>query len=126
MIYTKDVKDYLKSVIECENWGTHFTDSTKERFIAVYDLKTTTTMAIGGLKNNSYKTKGVSILIHYGKNSHVAEQKAYEVFDALNGQTPIINGHEVVTINMLNNPICVGTDTNGIFENVVNCNIIYK
>lgn len=84
-------------------------------------------IAIGGLQNTTYAVKGVIFLIHWGKNSNAAELKAQEVYNVLFGKTAMIGTHRVIQFDMkMSEPLLLGTDSNGIFEYVINVNIIYE
>lgn len=123
-----EVREYLKTKIECPQWYIGKIDGTKEQCIGVYSIRGPRShIALGGLKNTSYSTKAISILIHWGKNANTAEQKAQEVYNDLFGQDAIIGGKRVIDFNMrTTEPISVGTDKNGIYEYVIEVNIIHE
>lgn len=116
-----EVKDYLKIKIECPQWYSGKIDGTVEQCIGIYSVKgPEPNIALGGLVNTSYSTKAISILVHWGKNSNVAEKKAQEVYNSLFGQDGTIGGHRVIKFDMrTSEPIGVGTDSNGIYEFVI-------
>lgn len=121
-----EVKDYLKTVIDCPQWYSGKIDGTIEQCIGIYSIKgPSPNIALGGLTNTSYSTKAISILVHWGKNSTTAEQKAQEVYNALFGQSAVIGGKRVIKFDMkYSEPTGVGTDTNGFYEFVIDI-IIY-
>lgn len=123
-----DVKDYLKDKIKCPNWYVGKRDDSKEQSITVYPTQgPTAVIPIGGINNSSYTTKGVSILIHWGKSCTPAEVKAQEVYDILFGQSPVIGGREVIKFDMrTSEPVGIGTDSKGIYDYVINMVIYYK
>lgn len=123
-----EVKDYLKTVIDCPQWYTGKIDGTVEQCIGIYSTKgPSPNIALGGLANTSYSTKAISILVHWGKNSNTAEQKAQEVYNALFGQRAIIGGKQVKKFDMRNSePIGIGTDSNGIYEFVIETVIYFE
>lgn len=123
-----DVKDYLKSQITCENWYVGKIDANQEYCIGIYPTEPPApVVAIGGVKNTTYATKAVSILIHWGKSFTPAEVKAREVFDLLFGQNPVIGKRETIKIDFRTaEPIGIGTDENGIYEHVINFVIYYR
>ena len=50
-----------------------------------------------------------------------------EIYNALWGQNPVINGHRVIKIDLRDaNPIGLGVDDNGIYEYVINFDILYE
>lgn len=123
-----EVRDFLKTKIDCPQWYSGKIDGTKEKCIGIYNVQgPTPSIALGGLANTSYSTKAISILIHWGNNSNVAEQKAQEVYNALFGQDGIIGGHRVIKFDMrAPEPVGVGTDSNGVFEFVIETIIYFE
>lgn len=123
-----EIREYLKTKIECPQWYIGKIDGTKEQCIGIYSIQgTKSNIALGGLANTSYSTKAISILIHWGKNANTAEQKAHEVYNVLFGQKAFIGGKRVIDFNMkTSEPISVGTDENGIYEYVIEVNIIHE
>lgn len=123
-----EVREYLKTVITCPQWYCGKIDATKEQCIGIYNVQgPKPTIAIGGLANTSYSTKAISILVHWTKNNDTAEQKAQEVYNALFGQSATIGGKQVKKFDMRSSePIGVGTDSNGIFEYVIETVIYFE
>ncbi len=129
MMTLAEVRDWLKTKISCPQWYIGQIDGNKEQCIGIYNTTgAAPRMAIGGLENTSTWVKAVSILVHWGKNANLAEQKAQEVFAALRGVTgAIIGGRRVVMFQMPQaGPVNVGTDDYGIYEYVINAYIIYE
>jgi len=127
-VLLSEVRDYLKTKIECPQWYSGKLDGTKEQCIGIYSVKgPTPNIALGGLANTSYSTKAISILVHWGKNSDVAERKAQEVYNTLFGQDANISGKRVIKFDMrTSEPIGVGTDSNGIYEYVIETVIYFE
>lgn len=123
-----DIKDYLKSKIECPNWYIGKINGNDKQCIGIYSIQgPTRPIPIGGLKNKSYDTKAVSVLIHWGVDAVCAELKAQELYDLLYGQRGLIGGNEVFLFDMQTDcPVSVGTDNKGIYEHVINFVIYYK
>ncbi len=121
-----EVKDYLKTKIDCPQWYSGKIDATKEQCIGIYSVKgPAPNIALGGLANTSYSTKAISILVHWGKNSDIAERKAQEIYNTLFGQGAVVGGKRIIKFDMrTSEPIGVGTDSNGIYEYVIEI-IIY-
>lgn len=128
MITLKDVREFLKTKIDCDNWYSGKIDASKDKCIGIYNMQGGKPyIALGGLENTSYSTKAISILVHWTNNSNTAELKAQEVYNALFGQTGVIGGHRVIMFNTkTDEPISVGADSNGIFEYVINFEIKYE
>lgn len=123
-----DVKEYLKTKIVCPQWYTGKIDGTVEQCIGIYGVQgPPPNIALGGLANTSYSTKAISILVHWGKNSNTAEQKAQEVYNVLFGQSATIGGIRIIKFDMRTpEPVPVGTDSNGVFEFVIETVIYFE
>ncbi len=123
-----EVRDYLKTKIDCPQWYIGKIDGTKEQCIGIYNVQgPKPSIALGGLVNTSYSTKAISILVHWGKNANIAEQKSQEVYNSLFGQDAVIGNKRVIKFDMRSSePIGVGTDTNNIYEYVIETIIYYE
>ncbi|MEK5414495.1 minor capsid protein [Paenibacillus sp. FSL L8-0708] len=128
MMTLAEVRDWLKTQVECLNWYIGKMDGKPEKSITLYNLNSgTPVLAIGGLANTSYAVKAVSILIHWTKNADTAERKAMEVYAALFGQSAVIAGKRVISFQMrTSEPVSVGTDENNIYEYVIEVTIYYE
>ncbi|MDY6229161.1 MAG: minor capsid protein [Clostridium sp.] len=122
-----DIREYLKTKIECPQWYLNKCGG-KEESITIYNTKgPAPRIAIGGLEQTSYTTKAISILVHWGKDSSKAELKAEEVYNAFFCQKGLIGGKNVKLFKMItDNPIYVGTDEEGIIEYVIEIIIYYE
>ncbi len=125
-----DFKDWLKTVItDCPNWFAGGLRTTDEKAIAVYNGNAfINPMALGGLKNSSYKGKGIRVLVHWNKSIKDTEAKAQEVYNALYGQNNMmIANKRVIKFNMRDpEPIYLGVDNSGIYEYVIDFEIIHE
>ncbi|CAM2949578.1 minor capsid protein [Hathewaya histolytica] len=123
-----EVREYLKTKIDCPQWYSGKIDASKEQCIGLYNIQSPApNIALGGLTNTSYSTKAISILVHWTKNCNIAEKKAQEVYNVLFGQGATIGGNKVIKFDMrTSEPIGVGTDTNGIYEYVIETVIYYE
>lgn len=124
----KEIKDWLKTKIDCPQWYIGKIEGGKEFCIGFYNVQgPPPNMALGGLKNTSYGIKAISILMHWGKNPDVAEHKAQEVYDCLFGESAIIGDKRVIKFEMKSSePISIGTDANNIYEYVIEIIIYYE
>jgi hypothetical protein len=122
-----EVKEFLKTKIECPKWYIGKIDASQEQCIGIYSVQgPAQNIALGGLANTSYSTKAISILVHWTKNCNTAEQKAQEVYNALFAQSATIGGKRVIKFDMRTpEPVGVGTDSNGVFEFVIETVIYY-
>ncbi|WP_313758475.1 minor capsid protein [Tissierella sp.] len=124
-----DFKDWLKTKIDCPNWFTGGLRSIDQKSIVIYNGKAfINPMAIGGIQNSSYVGKGIRILIHWNKNIKESELKAIEVYNSINGLTNIkIANKRVIQFRMRDTePIYLGVDDSGIFEYVIDLEIIHE
>ena len=128
MMTLAQVRDWLKTQVDCPQWSIGKIDGSKEQCIGLYNVPgPLPRMALGGLENTSYTVKTVSILIHWGKNANVAELKAIAVYAAMFGKAAVIGGKRVITFQMRHpEPISVGTDDNNIYEYVIEVSIFYE
>lgn len=124
-----DFRDWLKTKIDCPNWFAGGLRTTDEKAIVIYNGQAfINPMAIGGPQNSSYKGKGIRMLIHWNKNVRETEIKAQEVYNTLHGLTNvIIAGKRVIQFNMRDpEPVYLGVDDSGIYEYVIDLEIIYE
>lgn len=123
-----EIREWLKSVIDCPQWYIGKIDGSKAECIGIYSSTSSLPrIAVGGLEATGYSTKSISILVHWGKNANLAEIKAQEVYNAMFGQSAEIGGKQVIMFQMkTSEPIGVGTDSEGIYEHVIEVNIIHE
>lgn len=105
-------------------------EDKKDCSIGVYNLgsRRNKQIIIGGDKNSSYRIKPISVLIHWNKSTRDTELTAAAVYDALSKVRNIDVGNKrILFINMLvDTPVDVGTDDNGIYEMVIEADIYYE
>ena len=123
-----DIREYLKTKIECPQYFLNKLGGTQEQSITIYNVPgLPPNIAIGGLENTSYSTKAISILAHWGKNSDIAELKAQEVYNSFFGQDSVIGNKKVIMFKMkTDSPVYVGTDSEGIIEYAIETIIYYE
>lgn len=128
MMTLKEVKDFLKTQIEADNWKIGTYDNSKDKTICVRNLTSNRNkLALGGLKNTSTRTKGISIVVHWNKNPDETERISQQIHDVFYGQHPLINDKQVVLCEMRSDePISLGTDSSGVYEYVIELWITYK
>ncbi|WP_201452274.1 phage tail terminator protein [Paenibacillus sp. USDA918EY] len=128
MITLAQVRDWIKTQVACPQWYIGKIDAKKEQCIVLYNTTgAPVRLAVGGIDATGYQVKAVSILVHWGRNADVAEIKAQEVYDALFGQTAEIGGKRIVQFRMVTpQPISVGTDSEGIYEYVIETHIYHE
>ena len=128
MITLTDFKDWIKTKIDCPNWFTGSLRTTEGEAIVIYGGKAyTNPVAIGGVQNSSYTGKGIRILVDWNKNITETELKAQEIYNVLHGQGGTIAGKRVIQFKMRDpEPIYLGVDDSGIYEFVIDLEIIIE
>lgn len=123
-----EIREWLKAQITCPNWYIGKIDGSKSECIGVFSVPgPSPRIAVGGLENTGYSTKSVSILVHWGKNANLAEIKAQEVYNSMFGKSAVIGGKNIPMFQMVSSePVGIATDDEGIFEYVINTNIIFE
>jgi len=123
-----DIRDFLKTKIDCPNWYIGKIDGSKDECIGIYSARgPASNVALGGLDNTSYGTKTISILVHWGNNARLAEAKAQDVYNSMFCQSGVIGGKRVIQFGMrTDEPVGVGTDDRNIYEYVIEIVIYYE
>lgn len=123
-----EIRDWLKTQITCPNWYIGKIDGNKPECIGIFSVPgPSPRIAVGGLGSTGYAIKSVSILVHWGKNANLAEIKAQEVYNAMFGKSAVIRGKQIPMFQMVSSdPVGIGTDDEGIFEYVINTNIVFE
>ena len=129
MILLSDIRDWLKSFGLFDNYYIGRLDTKKKNSLGVYNLQDTGRReVIGGLKK--YEKKGVSLLIHGDTNKAKTEQKAFELYNALEtigDDKKRIGNKKVYFVQLLNNePIDVDQDADSVYEYVIEMNIYFE
>lgn len=123
-----DVINWLETVIESPNWYIGQIGKP-DKSIGLYNTTgAQPRIAVGGLEATGYVIKPISILVHWGRNADVAERKAQEVYNAFYGvSSVVIGGKRVSQFRMVTpQPVNVGTDSEGVFEYVIETHIYYE
>lgn len=122
-----EIIEWLDSQVDCPQFFQGKVGSGPQSITVYNTTGPPPRIAIGGPANTSYTNKNITLLIHWGKSSSGAELKAQEVYDALFGQTAVIGGKRVIMFNMRHaEPLGVGTDSEGIYEYVIEVNILHE
>lgn len=81
--------------------------------------------SIGG--NSTYRGHAIRVLVHWNKNVLVSQIKANEIYNAIKNATGAINGKRIIKVNMRDaDPVFIGADESGVFEFVIDCEIILE
>lgn len=129
MITLANIRDWLKSFGLFDNYYIGRLDAKKKNSLGIYNLQDTGRReVIGGLKK--YEKKGVSLLIHGDTNKAKTEQKAFELYNALEtigDDKKRIGNKKVCFVQLLNNePIDVDQDADSVYEYVIEMNIYFE
>ena len=129
MVTLANIRDWLKSFSLFDNYYIGRLDTKKKNSLGIYNLQDTGRReVIGGLKK--YEKKGVSLLIHGDTNKAKTEQKAFELYNALESigdDKKRIGNKKVYFVQLLNNePIDVDQDADSVYEYVIEMNIYFE
>lgn len=124
----KDVKDWLKAQVSADVWKIGTYDASNDKTVCVRNLTSNrSVLAVGGLQNTTTAVKGISIVVHWSKNPDETERVAQSIHALFYGQHPDIGGYQIVKCDMRSDePISAGTDTNGIYEYVIETWLTYE
>lgn len=132
MLGIGDVRDYIAGLGIVDNTNVYCgkLDDKKNKSIGVYNnnKQRPVQMAVGGLNNSSYRIKSVSILVHWNTSVRDTEKTSEQLYNMLRDMNHItINDTKVFFTKMLvDEPVDVGTDDDGIFESVIELDIYYE
>ena len=129
MVTLANIRDWLKSFSLFDNYYIGRLDTKKKNSLGIYNLQDTGRReVIGGQKK--YEKKGVSLLIHGDTNKAKTEQKAFELYNALEtigDDKKRIGNKKVYFVQLLNNePIDVDQDADSVYEYVIEMNIYFE
>ena len=129
MVTLANIRDWLKSFGLFDSYYIGRLDTKKKNSLGVYNMQDTGRReVIGGLKK--YEKKGVSLLIHGDTNKAKTEQKAFELYNALEtigDDKKRIGNKKVYFVQLLNNePIDVDQDADSVYEYVIEMNIYFE
>lgn len=129
MVTLANIRDWLKSFGLFDNYYIGRLDTKKKNSLGIYNLQDIGRReVIGGLKK--YEKKGISLLIHGDTNKAKTEQKAFELYNALEtigDDKKRIGNKKVYFVQLLNNePIDVDQDADSVYEYVIEMNIYFE
>lgn len=131
MLTLANIRDWLKTLqIGAEHFYIGKLEDKKEKSLGVYDLKEDVPFMIplGGLKNKSYESKRISILIHWTNDANETEIASQKLFEKLQNIKNIeISEHKILfAILLVPGPVDVGTDNSRIYERVIEIEFYYE
>lgn len=122
--------DYLSDFeTNFTSWdGTFYTgkiDNNELKALCFYNSKRQLAYetCIGGKANKTTHIKPITILLRYTKNQKNAEIMAKSIFDFYNEREFTINNKRIFVQMEYNEPICLGTDENNVFEYSIEFNL---
>lgn len=87
MLGIGDVRDYIAGLGLAANTNVYCgkLDDKKDKSIGIYNSsrQRPVQMAIGGIKNSSYRVKSVSVLVHWNKSVRDTEKAAEQLYNML-------------------------------------------
>lgn len=124
-----DARDYIASLNLADHVYMGKMADKQDKSVGVYNSKHTHAYrtAIGGHQMKSYGTKYVTFLVHWNKSPRDTENAAMALFDALQTtREAAINNTIIKFIQpLVEEPVSVDTDENGIYEVVIEAAVIY-
>lgn len=130
MLYLEDVRDYIATLEIVPDSHVYMgkMDDKKNKSIGVYQLKQSRTATISLGDSGTYKTKPISLLVHWNKSSRETEKVAWQVYETLSkAQNISVNDKKIIYIQMLQEePVDVDMDEKRIFERVIEMIIYYE
>jgi hypothetical protein len=131
MLTVKSIKDWLKTFnTKFDKYYCGKLDNKYEKSLGVYQLDQNNIphIALGGLQSTGYKIKPISLLIHWTKDSDDTELQAIKLYKELELKFNFDIGdiHVYYVEILVNEPIDVHTDDEGVFERVIQLVFYYE
>lgn len=128
MITLANIRDWLKTISNAENYYIGKLDNKQDKSIGVYSLRRSAPPITALGNNSTYDIKSVSVLIHWTKNADEAEQAALQLLDSLrNLRNLTINNTSIYCLKLnVAEPVDVGTDDKGVYERVIEFDLYYE
>jgi len=120
------IKDYLKTIIECDNWYTGKIDDDQEKAISLYANRRPIAPISKFKHLQSYTIIPATLLLKWTKNYALAETKANEVYKELEQRSCIIDDRGCFFDCLYEGPIDLGTDENGVFKFSIEFNLYVR
>lgn len=126
-----DVRDFIASLGVAEDKSVYMgkLENKKQKSIGVYNSKHEHAYkcALGGKENESYGSRFITLLVHWNKSCRETETASMELFSRLEEtRETAVNGKKIKFIRLLTDPVDLGTDQTGVYETVIETEIIYE
>lgn len=117
------IRDYFKEEFEwADKISSGKIDDNQEKAICFYNSKRNLSYQ-GTINNKSTYIKPITILLRYTKNQNSAEIKAQEVYEFFEERTFFIENKRIFTQMYNEEPNCLGTDDNNVYEYSIEINL---
>lgn len=123
------IRDYFKNDFK---WSDKISsgkiDNNQEKAICFYnsDRALSYQPVIGNKDLKSTYVKPIAILLRYTQNQNSAEIKAQEIYEFFEKRTFSIENKRVFVEMYNEEPICLGTDENGVYEYSIEINLFVE
>lgn len=78
-------------------------------------------------QETSYRGRSIRVLVHWNNNVLESQLKAQEVYNYIRNATGAINGKRIIKVDMRDQEaVFMGADDSGVFEFVIDCEIIME
>ena len=113
---TEAFKDWLKTVVDSPSFTIGKLDTSKHQTICIYSGLSagSNKPAVGNA--SGYGEKSIRILVRWGQNFAVAEEKAQQVYDVLGDRVIDVGGVTSCIVRKQTEPVSLGTDDKGVYE----------
>lgn len=125
-IKTTQIKDYLKTIIECPNWFVGKMDENQEQAIAIYANKRQLEDSSKFKQLKTYGILPVTLLLRWTKYYNTAEEKASKIYELLDCSSFFIGDYNCSIECLYNGPIDLGTDENNVYKFSIELNLLYR
>lgn len=119
-------KDYLKTIIDCDNWYIGKIDKNKENAICIYTNKRTIDKISKFKELQTYSILPVTLLIRWTKNYDKAQEKAKIIYELLDNSSFFCADRQCKIICLYEAPIDLGSDENNVYEQSIELNLYYQ
>lgn len=119
-------KDYLKTIIDCNNWYIGKVDKNQENAICIYTNKRNIGKVSKFKDLQTYSILPITLLIRWTKNYDKAENKAKEIYELLDNSSFFYADRHCKVECIYESPIDLGSDENNIYEQSIELNLYYQ
>lgn len=129
MLTMDDIRGYIASIADCSNVYIGKLNNKKDHSVGVYHRQGNgpPVTALGGYEYSSYDIRRISLLVHWDKDVQASEEAAYNLYEKLKNISSLSIGDIPINCIILQvpEPICVGTDDNGVYEYVIWLDLVF-